>query len=159
MVDSGLTWILIGTLVFWATTGRNHEESAYDARQRLQDLQIKQDSDQNFKIRAIQDGLKVLESAVVEILKANPKQPDSEVVPPAVGQDKSAGNAEAVSDEDFRAMVLKSAKHKERMAIAKHFKQEKEFKASLSRTEKKKFDAEVKKAYENLLAESGLNGV
>ncbi len=54
-------------------------------------------------------------------------------------------------------MVLKSAKHKERMAIAKHFKQEDEFKKSLDRTEKKRFDAEVKKAYENLLAECGID--
>ncbi len=89
---------------------------------------------------------------MVDLLTANPR-PESEVVIPAVRQDESASNAEAVSDEDFRAMVLKNAKHKDRMAIVKHFKQEDEFKKSLSRTEKKKFDDEVKKAYENLLAE------
>lgn len=54
-------------------------------------------------------------------------------------------------------MVLKSAKHKERMAIVEHFRQEDEFKKSLSPSQKKKFDAEVNEAYENLLAECGID--
>ncbi len=54
-------------------------------------------------------------------------------------------------------MVLKNAKHKEQMAIVKHFKQEGEFKKSLKPSEKRKFDVDVEKAYEELLAECGID--
>lgn len=110
------------------------------------DLERKHENGQDSKIRAHEERLKVLETAVVDLLTANPKQSDPLAVLP-YDTDK------AVSDEDFRAMVLKNAKHKQKMAIVKHFRQEDEFKKSLKPAEKRKFDADVKKAYENLLTE------
>lgn len=87
-VVSCVQWILINALISMGILWGNDEdraknaERAAEARQKLLDSQLKQDSDQDFEIRAIQDHLKVLESAVVEILKANPNQPDSKVVSP-----------------------------------------------------------------------------
>lgn len=123
---------------------------ADDAQREMRALQREHDKGQDLKIRSHDERLKVLESAVVDLLTANPKQSDSQVVQPAVRQDESA---EAASDEDFRAMVLKNVKINDRMAIVRHFRQEDEFKKSLKPSEKRKFDADVKKAYEELLAE------
>lgn len=129
-------------------------KATMEARQRVEKLdremralQRKHDNGQDSKIRSHDERLKVLETAVVDLLTANPKKSDSQVVQPEVRQDKS------VSDEDFRAMVLKNVKDKDRMAVVRHFRQEDEFKKSLKLSEKRKFDADVKKAYEELLAE------
>ena len=158
LVCGVIAWTLICVLLLWSFVDDKDyakiEERTYEAQQEARSLQRKHEDGQDLKIRSHEERLKVLETAVVDLLTAKPKQSDSQVVQPAVLPYEPA---EAVSDEDFRAMVLKNAKHKERIAIVKHFKQEDEFKKSLSRTEKKKFDNEVKKAYENLLAECGID--
>ena len=164
---SVIMWTLMCILFVWSfgNDGERAKDAertaearrlAAEAERELRSLQREQDDGQNLKLRSHEERLKVLETAVVDLLTANPR-PESEIVSPAVRQDESASNAEAVSDEDFRAMVLKNAKQKDQMAIVKHFKQEDEFKSSLSRTQKKKFDADVKKAYEELLAECKIN--
>ena len=148
-----LVWSLIAILFFWDFGGDDRAktvERTIEARQRAMDLERKHENGQNLKLQSHEERLKVLETAVVDLLRANPKQSASAVVQPAVRQDES------VSDEDFRAMVLKNVKRKEKMAIVKHFRQEDEFKKSLKPAEKRKFDADVKKAYENLLAECGI---
>ena len=136
-------------------SARKNAERIAEARQQARALDREHEDGQNLKLQSHEDHLKVLETAVVDLLTANPR-PESEVVSPAVRQDESASNAEAVSDEDSRAMVLKNVKQKDRMAIVKHFKQEDEFKKSLEPAEKQKFDADVEKAYEKLLAECGI---
>ncbi len=145
-----IMWTLICILFIW-DFGDDKErfktaERLSDARQRALALERKHENEQNLKIRSHDERLKVFETAVVDLLTANPNQP-------AIRQDESANNAEAVSDEDFRAMVLKNAKINERMAVVRHFRQEDEFKKSLKPHKKRKFDDEVEKAYENLLAE------
>ena len=67
-------------------------------------------------------------------------------------------SAESINNKDFRARLLRSAKKSDPQAVANRFKQEDEFQASLGRTQKKKFGAEVRGSYENLLAESGRRG-
>lgn len=135
-----------------ATGGRGDKETAIrasEARREAQSLRDERDNAQEFKIRSIESQLK--------ILKSRSKQPNSEVSHPAKQRDELASNAESGSGEDFRSSVLKSAKMRNRLAIASHFKQEDEFKESLSLSQKKKFDAEVKKVYENFLADSGVD--
>lgn len=150
VVMTVLTWTLIAILFLWDFGGEDrakNAELAADARQRAAELEREHENRQDLEIRSHEERLKVLETAVVDLLTASPKQSASAVVQPAVRRDESA------SDEDFRAMVLKNAKQKERMAVVKHFKQEDEFKKSLNPNKKRKFDADVEKAYENLLAE------
>ena len=69
-----------------------------------------------------------------------------------------ASKMESMSDQDWQAMVLENANPKDRKILADHFKQENEFKASLSRTEKKAFDSKVQKTYVKMLADSGGKG-
>lgn len=156
---TAILWTLVCImLLVWGFGDYNDKErmetrkATMEARQRVEKLdremralQRKHDNGQDLKIRSHDERLKVLETAVVDLLTANPK-----VVQPAVRQDDSAKSA---SDEDFRAMVLKNVKDKDRMAIVRHFRQEDEFKKSLKPSERRKFDADVKKAYEELLAE------
>lgn len=129
---------------------RETRKATMEARQQARALERELENGQNLKIRSHEERLKVLETAVVDLLTANPKQSDSQVVLPVVPPEESA---EAASDEDFRAMVLKNVKINDRMAVVRHFRQEDEFKKSLKPSEKRKFDADVKKAYEELLAE------
>lgn len=150
-----IMWTLIGIMLLVWGYGDDEErienlKATMEARQRAHALDIKLEDGQNLKIRSHEERLKVLETAVVDLLMANPKQSDSQVVLPVVPPDESA---EAASDEDFRAMVLKNVKINDRMAVVRHFRQEDEFKKSLKPSEKRKFDADVKKAYEELLAE------
>lgn len=141
------------TLGYMAATGSKGDKEtairASEARREAQSLRDERDNAQEFKIRSIESQLK--------ILKSGSKQPDSEISHPAKQRDELASNAESESGEDFRSSVLKSAKMRNRLAIANHFKQEDEFKESLSLSQKKKFDAEVKKVYENFLADSGVD--
>ena len=145
-----VAWTLIAVLFIWGFDDKESLETKMrlaEAQRKAQALDREHENGQDLEIRSHEERLKVLETAVVDLLTASPKQSASAVVQPAVRRDESA------SDEDFRAMVLKNVKDKDRMAIVKHFKQEDEFKKSLKPIEKRKFDAEVKKAYEELLAE------
>lgn len=153
-VVSCVQWILIGTLkstwpqlVVKAIKKQQSAPPRLDERRNL--YAMSETNAQEFKIRSIESQLK--------ILKSGSKQSDSEVSHPAKQRDELASNAESGSGEDFRSSVLKSAKMRNRLAIANHFKQEDEFKESLSLSQKKKFDAEVKKVYENFLADSGVD--
>ena len=152
-----VAWTLICILLVWGYGDDDERietiKATAEAHQQARALDREHENGQDLEIRSHDERLKVLETAVVDLLTANPKRSDSLVVQPAIRQDESASNAEAVSDEDFRAMVLKNVKDKDRMAIVRHFRQEDEFKKSLKPSEKRKFDADVKKAYEELLAE------
>lgn len=66
-----------------------------------------------------------------------------------------ASKMESMSNQDWQAMVLENVNPKDRKILESHFKQENEFKASLSRTQKKQFDDEVRKTYVKMLADSG----
>ena len=110
-VVSCVQWILIGTLVFMAATrGKGDKETEMrlaESQRNAQALEREHEKGQDLEIRSHEERLKVLETAVVDLLTASPNQSASAVVQPAVRQDESA------SDEDFRAMVLKNAKQKE----------------------------------------------
>lgn len=69
-----------------------------------------------------------------------------------------ASKMESLSNQDWQAMVLENANPKDRKILESHFKEENEFKASLSRTEKKAFDSKVQKTYVKMLADSGGEG-
>ena len=66
-----------------------------------------------------------------------------------------ASKEESISGEEYQAWVLENAKPSDRKILAVHFEKENEFKASLSKTRKKVFGAEVQKAYVKVLADSG----
>lgn len=69
-----------------------------------------------------------------------------------------ASKMESMSDRDYQALVLENENPSDRKILESHFKQENEFKASLSRTQKRAFDAEVQKAYVKMLADSNGEG-
>lgn len=66
-----------------------------------------------------------------------------------------ASKMESRSNQDRQAMVLENVNPSNRKILESHFKQENKFKASLSRTQKKQFDDEVRKTYLKMLANSG----
>ena len=71
---------------------------------------------------------------------------------------KLAEKIESMSDQDWQAMALENANPSERRIVEQHFKRENAFKASLNPTQKKGFDADVKREYAKLLASSVVEG-
>lgn len=91
-------------------------------------LRDKRESAQRAKINEIESRLKILESKV--------KQLDAASNQLARGHNESAGNVESISEQEHLALILKNASPSDRRILADHFKQENEFKASLSRAQK-----------------------
>ncbi len=83
-VVSYVQWILIGTLIFMAATGGKDDAETQnriiETQRELSALQREHEDGQDLKIRAHEERLKVLETAVVDLLTANPKQSESHVV-------------------------------------------------------------------------------
>lgn len=109
-------------------------------------------------LKEIKDRLCVLELSMkkAEIERVKPRE-ETKLVE-AFSSDESSDNLESMSDRDYQAMILEHAKESHRQLIDQYFKRENAFKTSLSQTEKKKFDTDVKKVYAKLLTGSGVDG-
>lgn len=90
----------------------------------------------------------------VEKVKIEESKPNEEPKP----VEQSSLALESMSDEEYQSMVLDHVKNIDRLLVDQHFKQENVFKASLKPAERQKFDAEVKRECDKLMANSKVEG-
>ena len=158
-------WIVFGVMVFsaifWAIIFQRFDAKNKADRERRKELAELEDRRQATimateqrraeKIREIEKRLRVLESSMNRI-RTKEETPAVAPKPSSDSQsDDLAVNLESMSDREYQAWVMEHANVSDRKILAEHFQRENEFKASLSRTQKKAFDNEVERKYSDAL--------
>ena len=152
-----ITLIFCGEHFGWLGDDR-YEELKKSHREKVNLLTL-QNQIQLRKIDELKEQLRVLESSAkkpeVEQSQAEEVQVEEET---QAHKPLQVEELESMSDPEWQAWLLENADANDRKILESYFQQKNEFKASLNPAQRQEFDAEVEKAYEYLLANSGVEG-
>lgn len=149
--------IICGEHFGWFGDDR-YEEMKSKYREKVNLLTL-QNQIQARKINELKEQLRVLESSAKK-----PEVEQSQTGKVQAEEETQAHNRiqveelESMSDPEWQAWLLENEDANDRKILESYFQQKNEFKSSLNPSQKQEFDAEVEKAYEYLLANSGVEG-